>query len=108
MSGSKAVFNRRRLTSLQRGLDDALDRAKAKLLEETAAEMRSHVKVVSGATRDSIHVEGDTVVASEGAVPLELGTAHMAAQPFMRPAFEHVMQERAEDVLRREVEKEIR
>lgn len=67
-----------------------------------AAEAQSRVPVRTGATRASIAVtvagEGEAVVASQAAVFLEFGTVHMAAQPFLVPAFEQERDQVVEDI----------
>lgn len=54
--------------------------------EHVAETARENVAVDTGETRDSIHVEGDSVVAGGAALFLEGGTIHMAAEPFLGPA----------------------
>lgn len=58
---------------------------------------RANVAVDTGATRDSIEVvdeSGDAIVRVGGAgLFLELGTAHMAAEPFLQPAADDVARE---------------
>jgi galactokinase/mevalonate kinase-like predicted kinase len=56
--------------------------------EDMAVLMREFVHVMSGETRESIRVEGNAVVAGEGAVFEELGTIYRSAHPFMLPAFD--------------------
>lgn len=56
-------------------------------VEDIADDARRHAPVQSGELRASIHVEGDSVVASaDHAVYVELGTHEMRAQPFLKPA----------------------
>ena len=64
----------------------AAEAGKAALASGVAATASSLVAVDTGATKESIEITDEGVVASEAAVFLEFGTVHMGAQPFMRPA----------------------
>ena len=78
----------------------AVEAAQQRALEDAARLMVDTVAVDTGATRDSIRVEGDTVIAGGAALYLEFGTVRMGAQPFMIPAF-HTVVDRLETYLRR-------
>jgi HK97 gp10 family phage protein len=62
-------------------------RVQENVLEDIARDARRHAPVETGELKASIHVEGDSVVAeSDHSVYVELGTRHMHAQPYLRPA----------------------
>ncbi len=59
------------------------------IAEIIADRAKQNAPVKSGALRQSIHAEGDSVIADAGhASVVELGTATRAAKPYMRPAIE--------------------
>lgn len=84
---SSVTTNKRALHRLSTGLGALVDDVKDDTLQGTAREARRTVHVISGKTRGSIQVEGDTVTAGYGAIFEEFGTVYRAAHPFMRPAF---------------------
>ncbi len=57
------------------------------VLEEVSQDAQRYAPVETGELRESIHVEGDRVVAeADHAVYVEYGTRYMDAQPFLRRA----------------------
>lgn len=80
-------------------IDDAINKMLLRVAHDIEADAQRFAPVDTGALRDGIHVEGPTgntvyVVASRDVpgddpkvpVYVELGTRHMAAQPYLRPA----------------------
>lgn len=80
-----------------RMLPDKVDRAVAKAAADVEAQAKIRAAVDTGFMRASIHAEKvgtghhRVVVGAEYAQYVEFGTRHMAAQPFLRPAFDAVI-----------------
>lgn len=76
-----------------------VEQANAELAERMAETAREIVPVETGELRDSIEatrIDEKTVSVTAGtdhAEPVEFGTVHMAAQPFMLPAFDRHVSE---------------
>jgi HK97 gp10 family phage protein len=73
-------------------LDPRLEAALHVGRQAIASEARARVHVASGELRDSIHVDGDYIVAGDSDTFYghfeEFGTVHSPAHPFMVPAAE--------------------
>lgn len=63
------------------------ERVRANVVEDIADDAERLVPVDTGELRNSIHTEGNQIVAdAEHAIYVELGTRHMDAQPYLAPA----------------------
>jgi HK97 gp10 family phage protein len=65
------------------------ERAVREALHDIAADMRTMAPVETGQLVNSIRVDetsGQVIAEADHAVYVEMGTEHMRAQPFMRPA----------------------
>ena len=108
------------LTSQIKRIADRIESKHIEILKLSAEETilpeaKRLVPVDTGELKDSLEIietpQGIELYAgTDHALPVEFGTAHMAAQPYMRPAIDtqaNAMLERAAELIDREIEKAV-